>query len=88
MQQHPLGDVGLDRVGGNENVIVTCSGDFDPAFRCGGGERVVEALSAGDIRNVVLRAVGDERGDGNHGGCDTAVQWSYIRRAEAFCQRA
>ncbi len=30
ISQHPLGDVGVDRVGGDEHVVVTGGRDFDP----------------------------------------------------------
>jgi hypothetical protein len=38
ISQHPFGNIGVDRIGGDQQVIVIGGGDFDPLLGSGGRE--------------------------------------------------
>ena len=61
--QHPPADLGVDGVGGDEDVVVTGTGDFDPLLGRGGRKGIEEEFSSGNVSHLIRRAVGDQSRD-------------------------
>lgn len=67
MGEEPGGHVGVEGVGGDEDVAVGAAADVDPAF-VRGGDGVVQAAGGAEGDERVVVAMGDEGGAGDAGG--------------------
>lgn len=60
--QHPLREIGVDRIVGDEDIVMVRSGNGDPTLFNGGREGIEEALAGGNGDNAVGGAMGDQGG--------------------------